>query len=178
MLGDVANDVLGIKRNVQKILNSAVASSNFSASFFKYAAQQDAVENAKWTERERLLFGTALMELWFPLAKMEANGKIFATFCHFYIFCKRVVMRKGMVQLTEPTLGVLTEYGRCMPDIVSPKHSPMLVRSRLGVMPHYRPYQDCKAEPSMRFTQRLKPKFCAYRERQKQGQRKEPPRLC
>lgn len=136
----------GRKKNVQRILNNAMANSNSVVSAVNYAAQQAAVKDAQWTDRERLLLGTTLVDILLQFAKVDADGKLVPAFRHFYSFRKRDMMKKGMLQMTEPAMRVLTDDGKCLADIVSPKQSPMLVRPRPWVTPDDTPYLKSKAE--------------------------------
>lgn len=146
LFGKVEGNGEGRKRNVQRILNYAMANSNSMVSAVNYAAQQTAVKNSQWTDRERLLLGTTLVDMLLQHAKVEVDGEFVPAFHHFYRFDKRSMMKRGMLRLTEPAIHLLSEDGECLADFVSPKQSPMLVRPRPWVTPDDTPYLKCKAE--------------------------------
>ncbi|CDF39188.1 unnamed protein product [Chondrus crispus] len=134
------------KRSAQAILNSAIASSSSIASAVNYAAQQVAVKDAKWSDRETMLLGTHLIDLLVNIAKVEEEpGKFAPAFVHFLKFKKSEKVRVGCLQLSDAALRLLSDDGNILADSVTPKQQPMVVRPRPWMSPARSPYLSCRA---------------------------------
>lgn len=150
-LDDVATDAKakhdGNSVRPNDVLQHALRSSSTLVSAVNFAAAKMEARHAVWSQREQLLLGTKLIDMFLSVAKVQdMNGEFVPAIVHTLKFRKDDMVKVGMLQLSEAMVNTVKEDCSGLVEHVSPKQQPMVIRPRPWTSPTEGAYLRCPSQ--------------------------------